>query len=487
MANIDLKELRKEKEELVVKAGYLQRLMVTKKIPVMVVFEGVHAAGKGRLANELLLAFDARYTDFYSTHKPTPEELRRPLLWQYFVNTPVYGNTNIYYRSWYSLYIALLNDKIEFKKYEDKKSLVKEMLDFERALHADGTVLIKFYVSISKEKQQEHIQKMWGNPRTMWKAQEYDKDNDERYEIEMRRLLKISDTKEAPWNHICYDVRETAVNEMLRKVVAVMEKAIMEFDMKHAQERVNDGDFSGKTSGPLSDHNKTVEIDKKEYRDKLTDLQLRMREVQYMLYEKKIPLFIVYEGWDAAGKGGNIKRLVTPLDPTGYAVHTTAAPNDLEKNHNYLWRFWNTIPKTGHISIYDRSWYGRLMVERVEGFATNEEWKRAYDEINGFEESQTNFGALIIKIFLNITKEEQLQRFQERQADPNKVWKITDEDWRNRDKWDVYVEAVNDMIRKTDKKDAPWIIINGNDKKYARIQALETIISICEKKLFDKK
>ncbi|HSP46564.1 MAG TPA: hypothetical protein VLN47_00565, partial [Clostridiaceae bacterium] len=178
MANIDLKELRKEKEELVVKAGYLQRLMVTKKIPVMVVFEGVHAAGKGRLANELLLAFDARYTDFYSTHKPTMEELRRPLLWQYFVHTPVYGNTNIYYRSWYSLYIALLNDKIEFKKYEDKKSLVKEMLDFERALHADGTVLIKFYVSISKEKQQEHIQKMWGNPRTMWKAQEYDKDND---------------------------------------------------------------------------------------------------------------------------------------------------------------------------------------------------------------------------------------------------------------------------------------------------------------------
>jgi len=273
---------------------------------------------------------------------------------------------------------------------------------------------------------------------------------------------------------------------MLRTVTSILEKAIAEHDRKSSEPKERDGKFKGTDDGALEGFDKCVTIDKKVYREKLEDLQQRMREVQYTLYQKKIPLFVVYEGWDAGGKGGNIKRLVEPLDPTMYIVNTTAAPNETERNHNYLWRFWTTIPKSGHIAIYDRSWYGRLMVERVEGFATNQEWSRAYQEINDFEESQTNFGAIVIKLFLYISKEEQLKRFEDRQSDPNKVWKITDEDWRNREKWDIYVEAVNDMIEKTDRKNAPWIVINGNDKKYARVKALETIVEICEKKLYDK-
>ena len=486
ISTIDFKELKKEKDELVVRAGYLQRLIMAKKIPVMIVFEGVHASGKGRLSNELLLALDARYTDFYATHKPTEDELRRPLLWQYSVNAPTYGNINIYYRSWYSLYIALINQKFELNRYTDKKSLVKEIRDFEKTLIDDGTVLIKFYLNISKDKQMEHLRKMRENPRTMWRAQEYDAENDERYEQEMKKLLKDGNHSEAPWHHIEYDVRERAVNEMLKVVTSVLEKAIAEHDRKSSEPKERDGKFKGTKDGALDGFDKCITIDKKDYREKLENLQQRMREVQYTLYQKKVPLFVVYEGWDAGGKGGNIKRLVEPLDPTMYIVNTTAAPNETERNHNYLWRFWTTIPKSGYIAIYDRSWYGRLMVERVEGFATNQEWSRAYQEINDFEESQTNFGAIVIKLFLYISKEEQLTRFEDRQSDPNKVWKITDEDWRNREKWDIYVEAVNDMIDKTNRKTAPWIVINGNDKRYARVKALETIVEICEKKLYEK-
>ena len=186
---------------------------------------------------------------------------------------------------------------------------------------------------------------------------------------------------------------------------------------------------------------------------------------------------------DAAGKGGNIKHTRALLDPTGYTNNAIGAPSDIELSHHYLWRFANRIPRTGHIGFFDRSWYGRVLVERVEGFATMREWQQAYQEINDFEKSLSNAGAIIIKFFLSLDKEEQLERFRDRENTPEKAWKITEEDWRNRDKWDLYLEASEDMINYTSTIIAPWCIISANNKRYARITALETIIKMCESRL----
>lgn len=479
-----VKKYLKEKDNLVTKIGYLQRMLKEYKVPVMVVFEGVHASGKGRLSNELLLALDPRYTYFYATHTPTESELRRPFLWQYFVNIPSNAQIAIFYRSWYSLYIGMKNKVVDFKGYNGSKVLLKEMKDFEKTLEDDGTILIKFYVDISEEKRKEHLKSMAENPHTMWKAQEYDKANDDQYQKDIEEIIK-EDQK--TWHVVKYDVRERVVNEVLETVADILEKRVKEEKKKSEGEAPKrDGFFKGKTSGTLEKFSSQDTLSKEEYKDKLSGLQKEMRDIQYTLYEKKIPLIIVYEGWDAAGKGGNIKRLVQQLDPTGYQINTTAAPTDIELRHHYLWRFWQKVPKTGHVCIYDRSWYGRVMVERVEGFASNKDVNRAYREINDFEETLGNFGAIIIKFFINISKEEQLKRFEERQGDENKVWKITEEDWRNREKWDKYVESIDDMLDKTSTKNAPWYVINGNDKRYARIKTLEIIKSVCEEALFDK-
>lgn len=199
-----------------------------------------------------------------------------------------------------------------------------------------------------------------------------------------------------------------------------------------------------------------------------------------MLYRRRIPLIIVYEGWDAAGKGGNIKRLTDGLDPRGYEVIPVAAPSPPELYRHYLWRFWNSLPKSGHIAIYDRSWYGRVMVERIEKFCSEEQWKRAFDEINHFELSLSEWGAVIIKFWLHIDRDEQLVRFNERMNNEEKRWKITDEDWRNREKWDLYEEAVDDMLIHTHTENAPWVVIESNDKKHARVKVLNTVIKRIE-------
>ena len=224
---------------------------------------------------------------------------------------------------------------------------------------------------------------------------------------------------------------------------------------------------------------KDVDMDKKlseeEYRTLLKKEQKKLAENHNKLYLHKIPMIIAYEGWDAAGKGGNIKRVSAALDPRGYEVMPIASPTKEEKDRHFLWRFWTRLPKDGHIAIFDRTWYGRVMVERLEGFCTPADWQRAYGEMNDFERQLYDWGAIIIKFWINITNDEQLARFKARQADPAKQWKITDEDWRNREKWDQYEVAVNDMIRYTSTDFAPWHIIAGNDKYYARIQALQII------------
>ena len=223
------------------------------------------------------------------------------------------------------------------------------------------------------------------------------------------------------------------------------------------------------------------ELSDEEYKEKLDKLQDRLSELHNRLYRKRVPLIIAYEGWDAAGKGGNIKRVSAALDPRGYVVEPIASPTPDEKDRHFLWRFWKRLPKDGHIVIFDRTWYGRVMVERIEGFCTTADWQRAYGEMNDFERQLYDWGAIILKFWIHIDQDTQLARFNDRQNTPEKQWKLTEEDWRNREKWPQYEEAIDEMLQKTSTENAPWDIIESNDKKYARIKTLKIVIKALEK------
>lgn len=223
----------------------------------------------------------------------------------------------------------------------------------------------------------------------------------------------------------------------------------------------------------LKDVDLSLRVEKDEYKKKLKSLQEKARKLTHDCVADNRSIVIVFEGWDAAGKGGAIRRLTGMIDPRLYEIHNIAAPDSSELSRNYLWRFWKRLPERGTIGIFDRSWYGRVMVERVEGFAKEEEWKRAFREIKWFEEDLTNSNIRVVKFFIHIDSETQKSRFEERDKDPLRRWKLTEEDWRNREKWGLYEEAIEEMLLKTHTESAPWIVVSGNDKYNARLQVLE--------------
>lgn len=227
----------------------------------------------------------------------------------------------------------------------------------------------------------------------------------------------------------------------------------------------------------------TLKLDRESYVREITRRQIQLRELGYQIYQQKRPVMILFEGWDAAGKGGAIKRITEKLDPRGYVVYPISAPQGEDKTRHYLYRFWRRMPERGQIAIFDRSWYGRVLVERVEGFAPEEAWKRAYKEINSFERQLRDFGTILAKFWVHISREEQLRRFEERKALGYKAWKLTDEDWRNRGKWGDYEEAVEEMLVKTSTRTVPWCLVEGNDKYWARVKALSTLVEILSKEL----
>jgi polyphosphate kinase 2 (PPK2 family) len=227
----------------------------------------------------------------------------------------------------------------------------------------------------------------------------------------------------------------------------------------------------------------TRKLDRAAYVREVTARQIQLRELGYQVYLQKRPVIVLFEGWDAAGKGGAIKRFTEKLDPRGYVVYSIAAPQGEDKTRHYLYRFWRRLPERGQIAVFDRTWYGRVLVERVEGFAAEEEWKRAYKEINSFERQLKDFGIILAKFWIHISREEQLRRFEERKAIGYKAWKLTDEDWRNRQKWGAYEEAVEEMLVKTSTRTAPWCLVEGNDKYWARTKVLSKLVEILSKEL----
>ena len=487
---VDKKTYRRVMDEAEEKLGLLQRECKDAGIPVILVFEGMGAAGKGEQINRLIQALDPRGFDVYACDRPTEDEQMRPFLWRYWTKTPAKGRIAVFDRSWYR---SVQVDRFDGLTREDKLGdAYQDILSFEKQLCDDGTVIMKFFLYIDKDEQKKRFKKLEGSKETSWRVTEEDwnrnKDFD-RYLKMNEEMLEKTDTDYAPWVIIEAVDKDYAA---LKIVSTVMDR--LEYELEHR--RPEDGKQAqrqeSKTrerfkNGVLSGIDLSKSLTEEEYKTRLKKLQKRLAELHSELYRLRIPVVIGFEGWDAGGKGGAIKRLTSNLDPRGYRVNPTAAPNDIEKVHHYLWRFWNSVPKAGHIAIFDRTWYGRVMVERIEGFCSEAEWRRAYQEINEMESHMANAGAVVLKFWLHIDKDEQERRFKERQANPAKQWKITDEDWRNREKWDQYEEAVNEMLIRTSTTYAPWIVVEGNDKRYARVKVLQTVVDALEKKVKEVK
>lgn len=487
---VDKKTYRRVMDEAEEKLGLLQRECKDAGIPVILVFEGMGAAGKGVQINRLIQALDPRGFDVYACDRPTEDEQMRPFLWRYWTKTPAKGRIAVFDRSWYR---SVQVDRFDGLTREDKLGdAYQDILSFEKQLCDDGTVIMKFFLYIDKDEQKKRFKKLEGSKETSWRVTEEDwnrnKDFD-RYLKMNEEMLEKTDTDYAPWVIIEAVDKDYAA---LKIVSTVMDRLEYELEHRRPEDEKTAQRQESKTrerfkNGVLSGIDLSKSLTEEEYKTRLKKLQKRLAELHSELYRLRIPVVIGFEGWDAGGKGGAIKRLTSNLDPRGYRVNPTAAPNDIEKVHHYLWRFWNSVPKAGHIAIFDRTWYGRVMVERIEGFCSEAQWRRAYQEINEMESHMANAGAVVLKFWLHIDKDEQERRFRERQANPAKQWKITDEDWRNREKWDQYEEAVNEMLIRTSTTYAPWIVVEGNDKRYARVKVLQTVVDALEKKVKEVK
>ncbi len=459
-----------------------QMLIKEHKLPVLVLVEGWGTAGKGSLIGELIENIDPRFFKVASMDIPTEEEKRKPFLCRYFTKIPEAGKFMFLDSGWMDEVTRMrLHGEMDNKLYEQRIDSIRR---FERQLTDNGYLLMKFFCHISEKEQKKRIEALKEDVDTRWRVSDNDKWQNKHYDkcVEVfDRYLEDTNAPSAPWYVIDTKSRKWAELQALELLTQGIEIALQNQSLAvpllqnvfPLQKMPRLADIS------LAD--KTVEEDG--YKEELDALQAKLEDLHNRLYRKKVPVVIVYEGWDAAGKGGNIKRITSALDPRGFEVHPIASPEPHEKARHYLWRFWTRLPKTGHIAIFDRSWYGRVMVERLEGFCSENDWKRAYNEMNEFEKELHDWGAVIIKFWVQIDKDTQLERFTARQNTPEKQWKITDEDWRNREKWDDYEVAINEMIEKTSTTYAPWYILESVDKKYARLKALRIVVEELEKAL----
>jgi len=477
--------------QLEARLSELQREARIAGIPIVVVFEGWDSAGKGTNINKLMQPLDPRGFKVWYINLPTQEELYHPFLWRFWTKLPAKGAIAIFDHSWYG---RVLTDRVE-KLVPKKvwKDAYNEILNFERQLTDDGTVLVKFWLHIDKEEQYRRFKKIEKNSAESWKITKQDWRQHKLYDEYLEaaeEMLERTSTADAPWTIVKTHEKRYARIKIFQALISAIEQALI------AKEHAKAFDQSTKASlekpvptylpetvlddSVLKTIDLTKAIARDEYQLQLKELQEKIRALEHEIHMYRIPVIITYEGWDAAGKGGNIKRLTENLDPRGYEVIPIAAPTSEEKLHHYLWRFWKHIPKAGHMTIFDRTWYGRVLVERVEGFCKTQDWQRAYREINEFERHLTAYGTVLVKFWLHIDPSEQLKRFQERQQDTSKSWKITDEDWRNREKWTEYDRAICEMIQRTSTSYAPWTIVESVDKYYARIKVLTTVVNAIE-------
>ena len=474
----DKEALKEEIKALREKLLAQQQLVRSSNLPVIVLVEGWAAAGKGSLINELINEIDPRFYNVVSPVSVPQAEARYPFLYPYACAIPENGKIMFYDSGWMEGAVRkFLRREITKKQY---KELIRSSIEFERQLRDGGYLILKLFLHIEKEEQRDRLTALRENYETEWRVTEDDLWQHREYPLFRETYDEfMEETGDLiPWHVLDGSRKRLATRDALKLLVGLIDKGLEK------------GRYIGrpfKENFPLLNMPYLREIDlspaleDKEYKKELKTLQDRLSELHNTIYRKRIPVILCYEGWDAAGKGGNIRRVARPLDPRGFDVIPIASPEPHELNRQYLWRFWTRLPRSGHFCIFDRTWYGRVMVERLEGFCTEDDWKRAYNEINEFERQLTDWGAVVLKFWIHIDQDTQLARFNDRQNTPEKQWKLTEEDWRNREKWPQYEEAIDEMLQKTSTENAPWFIIESNDKKYARIKTLKIVIEALEK------
>ncbi len=458
-------------------------------LPVIIIFEGFGAAGKGDITASLISELDPRFFNVKSNLPPNDEETSKPFLFRYWRDIPSRGTISILDRSWYQETVSSLFDKKLSKKQLEKR--INSINTFERQLTDDGYLIIKIFLHIEKKEQQKRFAKLLESDRTSWRVTEKDLKRNKHYDEYSEAfdtVLEKTSSNNAPWHIVSSADKQYAKLEVLKLTTKTINAKLL------LGANCTDGVNTIKPLKPtftlvpmpeLSEIDLSKSISDEKYDKELEKEQKKLSELQNIILAKEFAVTIAFEGWDAAGKGGAIRRISSALDPRGYDAIPVSAPQGEEKTKHYLWRFWKNAPPKSFITIFDRTWYGRVLVENVEGFTSKERCEQAYQEINEFEYELSQSGIVLIKFWLHIDKDEQERRFSERQNTPEKQWKITNEDWRNRDKWDEYELAVNEMLKKTSTDFSPWKIIEGNDKKYARIKILKTINKALEEALKD--
>jgi len=480
VAKSEFKERERELRSRLLTLQY--RTLELARFPVLIDFAGVDGAGKGSTVNMLNKWMDPRWVRSIGYRSLTDEERARPRFWRYWRDLPPKGRIGLYLSGRYSrpllgrVYGGI--DELEF----DRR--LAEIIRFENALADDGALILKFWMHLSREQQEARFEQLSADPMRSYRVTDDDRQNHEHYDdfvTAAEQIITRTNRGSAPWNiveGVDPNFRHLRVGEIiaaeLSRHLDAHERQVASASNAAAPRGVET--VSQRQPTVFDGLDLSVAVPRTDYRKKLKKRQARLGELGRKAFDQGISTVLVFEGPDASGKGGAIRRTIWSLDARTSRVHQFAAPNDEEQAHHYLWRFWRKLPRAGYVTVFDRSWYGRVLVERAEGFATEDEWRRAYNEINDFENQIVDRGIVLLKFWLHIGKDEQLTRFQEREQSPYKHWKLTEEDWRNREQWDAYELFGHDVIQYTSTQKAPWILVEGNDKLHARLKVLKTVV-----------
>jgi polyphosphate:AMP phosphotransferase len=452
-----------------------------KRFPVIIVVGGVDGAGKSETVNLLNEWMDPRHIQTHAFPDPSDEERERPYMWRFWRALPPRGKIGILFGAWHSA--PIVERVLGQSKSAKLDRSIEEIIRFEKMLTDEGALILKFWFHLSKEQQKKRLKALEKDPKTRWRITETDWERFKSYD----RFRKVSEyfirqtsSTEAPWivvEGVDHRYRSLTVGRLLlnamRERLAEKPDSRLPEKKRSAQPRINGKDV-------LTSLILTKSVSKEKYNREMEKWQGHLNLLTRHPKFKERSVVFVFEGQDAAGKGGAIRRVMQALDARVYQGVPIAAPTEEERAQPYLWRFWRNLPRHGRFTIFDRSWYGRVLVERVEGFCCENDWMRAYTEINDFESELVRNGTVLVKFWLQISKEEQLKRFREREKTSFKRFKITAEDWRNRQKWKQYHQAVCDMIDRTSTEIAPWTLVGANNKYDARIKVLRTIVGRIE-------
>ncbi|MCL2404391.1 MAG: polyphosphate:AMP phosphotransferase [Defluviitaleaceae bacterium] len=482
---LDKKEYKSSMRELEATLANLQQTLREAQIPVIIVFEGWGASGKGTSIARVVNALDPRYFDVRTTGKTNEEKLMRPFLWSFWTYMPSRGQIVILDKSWHRLIMPHVRDNWGMTNTE-AYGFYHDVNAFERQLTVDGALIIKLFLHISQDEQKRRFKALEKDPTTAWRVKPHDWEQNKNYSQNLslfEKILNRTQTVNNPWHIIEAEDRKHAAVKILRTIITSINNRLTQSTIVTPEPTIskepNASSYPRILQG-ISPYRALYDV---EYDDELSYYQQRMRMLGNKLYAKRRSAVIVYEGWDAAGKGGNIKRLTSELDPRCYAVVPIGAPSPNELARHYLWRFMVKMPKDGHITIFDRSWYGRVLIERVDELTPPHIWQRGYQEINEMEEHLTNHGIILLKFWLHVDKDEQLRRLTARQSNPEKHHKITPDDWRNHEKRPQYEDAVDEMLARTHNPHAPWSIVESNNKKFARVKVLKIVTDSLDKAL----